>query len=83
MVPNGLTLCKIHHAAYDRQILGVRPDCVVEVREDVLAEVDGPMLKHGLQEVHGWRLELPKRAADRPDQQLLAARHAAFSLTSG
>lgn len=83
VVPNGLTLCKIHHAAYDRQILGVRPDYVVEVREDVLAEVDGPMLKHGLQEVHGWRLQLPKRVADLPDQKLLAARHAAFSLSAG
>lgn len=26
VVPNGLALCKIHHAAYDRYILGVRPD---------------------------------------------------------
>ena len=78
VVSNGLSMCKIHHAAYDRRILGIRPDYVVEVREDVLAEVDGPMLRHGLQDVHGWTLNLPKRVADRPDQQLLAARHTAF-----
>jgi putative restriction endonuclease len=78
VVPNGLTLCKIHHAAYDRGILGVRPDYVVEVRADVLAEVDGPMLRHGLQDIHGWRLEVPKRIADLPDRDLLAARYAGF-----
>lgn len=79
VVPNGLSLCKIHHAAYDRGILGVRADYVVQVREDVLAEVDGPMLKHGIQAVHGWRLHLPSRASDNPDRELLAARFAVFS----
>lgn len=78
MVPNGLALCKIHHAAYDRGILGVRPDYVVEVRADVLLEVDGPMLRHGIQDVHGWRLELPMHPSDRPDRDLLAQRYAAF-----
>lgn len=79
VVPNGLALCKIHHAAYDRQILGVRPDYVVQVRADVLDEIDGPMLRHGLQEVHGWRLDLPSRAVDRPDRELLAQRWASFA----
>ncbi len=78
VVPNGLSLCKIHHAAYDRGILGVRADYVVEVRPDVLLEVDGPMLKHGIQDVHGWTLELPKRIGDRPDRELLAQRWVTF-----
>ena len=36
VVPNGLAMCKIHHAAYDANILGIRPDHVVEIRSDVL-----------------------------------------------
>jgi len=79
VIPNGLSLCKIHHAAFDRGILGVRPDYVVQVRPDVLLEVDGPMLKHGIQDVHGWHLELPKRISERPDRDLLAQRYDAFS----
>jgi len=79
VVSNGLALCKIHHAAYDHGILGVRPDYVVEVRADVLAEIDGPMLRHGLQDVHGWNLGLPERRADHPDRQSLARRYSAFS----
>ena len=43
VVPNGLALCKPHHAAFDRHVLGVRPDLTVELRPDVLREPDGPM----------------------------------------
>jgi putative restriction endonuclease len=78
VVTNGLSLCKIHHAAYDRGIVGVRPDYVVEVRPDVLQETDGPMLRHGLQDVHLWNLEVPKRVTERPDRDLLAQRWSAF-----
>ena len=78
VVTNGMAMCKIHHAAYDRGILGVRPDYVVEVRGDVLEEVDGPMLKHGIQAVHGWRLQVPQRSVDQPDRDLLAQRYESF-----
>jgi len=61
VIQNGLSLCKIHHAAFDRHILGVRPDLVIEVRRDILEEVDGPMLRYGLQEMNGQRLHLPAR----------------------
>jgi Transglycosylase associated protein/HNH endonuclease len=40
-VPNGLSLCKLHHAAFDRHFLGLRPDYVIEVRRDILKEHDG------------------------------------------
>ncbi len=79
VVSNGMAMCKIHHAAFDRGILGVRPDYVVEIRSDVMAEVDGPMLRHGLQDVHGSRLELPRRAVDHPAQAALTARYVTFS----
>ena len=26
IVPNGLALCKIHHAAFDKNIIGISPD---------------------------------------------------------
>jgi putative restriction endonuclease len=73
MVSNGLSLCKIHHAAYDSRILGVDPDYRIHVRQDVLDEIDGPMLKHGLQELDGDGLKsLPHRKVDKPDRDLLA-----------
>ena len=32
--PNGLALCKIHHAAYDQNMLGITPDYRVEIATD-------------------------------------------------
>lgn len=52
-------MCKIHHAANDSDIVGVRPDGVAEVRHDVLEETDGPMLRHGLQRCMGEAVAAP------------------------
>jgi hypothetical protein len=38
MVENGLSLCKLHHSAYDAFIIGVTPDYVIQVRADILEE---------------------------------------------
>jgi putative restriction endonuclease len=65
--------------AYDSRILGIRPDLVVEIRQDLLAEIDGPMLRHGLQDHHGRSLmRVPERLADRPDSHRLERRYATF-----
>ncbi|MFI2703149.1 HNH endonuclease [Cellulosimicrobium composti] len=81
-VNNGLALCKIHHAAYDQNMLGVTPDYEVRIAMKLLEEIDGPMLKHGLQEMHGRQLVLPRRRADRPDRELLAWRFERFGTLS-
>ncbi len=78
-VRNGLALCKIHHAAYDFNILGISPDLTVNIRTDILGEIDGPMLRHGLQELHGSQLRvLPRSRRDRPDPALLDVRWTQF-----
>ena len=79
LVSNGLGMCKIHHSAFDAHILGIDPDVRVHIREDVLKEKDGPMLLHGLQELHGARLEIPRRAELRPDREFLAERFGRFT----
>jgi len=78
LVSNGLALCKLHHAGFDRFFFAVRPDYTVEVRPSVLAESDGPMLVVGLQQIHGQRIGLPSRATDLPDRDRLARRYEAF-----
>lgn len=77
-VPNGLALCKIHHSAYDVEILGVAPDFTVHVRRDVLEEHDGPMLQHGLQELQGSRITLPRREEQHPNREYLEERFRRF-----
>ncbi len=77
-VPNGLALCKIHHGAFDARILGVDPQYQIHIRGDVLEEHDGPMLLHGLKEMHGETILVPGRAPLRPNRQYLAERFERF-----
>jgi putative restriction endonuclease len=82
VVPNGLALCKLHHAAFDAQILGIRPDYQIEIRLDVLEEIDGPMLKHGLQQFHQQRIRTPHRPLLKPKPEYLEERFALFRRSS-
>lgn len=82
-VNNGLSMCKIHHAAYDQNMLGVTPDGQVRIAHRLLDEVDGPMLRHGLQEMNGRALTVPSRRADRPDRNHLAWRYERFVAVAG
>lgn len=78
VIPNGMSLCKLHHAAFDQNIIGIRPDLRIEVSFPVLEEVDGPMLIHGLQGFHGTTLTVPGRAGLRPNREFLAERYETF-----
>lgn len=78
IVPNGLALCKLHHAAFDRHIVGIRPDLVIEISVSVLQEIDGPMLVHGLQGFHGKSISVPKAEPNRPRKQFLEERYEIF-----
>lgn len=78
VVPNGLAMCAIHHRAFDAQVLGIRPDYVVEVRKDVREEEDGPTLRHALQGLHKSEIILPRQRAAWPDRELLEERFERF-----
>lgn len=82
VVPNGIALCKLHHAAFDSNIIGIRPDLVLEVRDDILRETDGPMLLHGLQGLHKSIITVPHVTWYRPAPDRLEERYAEFRRAS-
>ena len=77
VVCNGLPLTKIHHAAFDSNLIGVDPDYRIHVSDQLLDLTDGPMLE-ALKGVDGNRIRLPKRAIDCPDPERLEERFARF-----
>ena len=83
VVSNEMSLCRLHHAAFDRLMLGVHPSYVIHVRRDILEEVDGPMLKHGLQGLQGQRILAPSRRVERPDEGRLGERWEQFLVVGG
>ena len=82
VVPNGVALCKLHHAAFDRHILGITSQFIIEVRRDILEEADGPMLRHGLQEIAGQRINLPSNHHLWPRPEFLEERYEMFRKAS-
>jgi putative restriction endonuclease len=77
VVPNGIPLSKIHHAAFDAHLIGIDPDFRVHVANRLLRRNDGPMLEV-LKELHQASLHLPARRRDWPDQERLALRFDEF-----
>lgn len=78
IVPNGIALCKLHHATFDSFFIGISPDFVIELREDILEEEDGPMLQHGLKELHQKKIILPAVKNLWPDRNFLDWRYQKF-----
>ena len=77
VVTNGLSLCTIHHRAFDQRLVGVSPDYEVRVSRRLLDDEDGPMLDV-LKAFHGRTIHLPARRASFPDRERLAVRFAGF-----
>lgn len=77
VVPNGIPLSKIHHAAFDAHLIGIDPDYRLHVSERLLIQKDGPMLE-ALKRLDGETLHLPRREKDQPDRDRLALRFDRF-----
>jgi putative restriction endonuclease len=77
VVPNGIPLSKIHHAAFDSHLIGVDPDFRVHVAERLRSQNDGPMLE-ALKSAHLTTIHLPTRKLDHPDRDRLAERFELF-----
>jgi putative restriction endonuclease len=77
VVPNGIPLSKIHHAAFDKHLIGIDPDYQLHVSGRLLELHDGPMLE-ALKGLDGQKIHLPRRVKDQPDRDRLAFRFELF-----
>lgn len=77
VVPNGLSLCSIHHRAFDEDLIGIDPDYRVHVSRGLLDDEDGPMLDL-LKTFHTVRIEVPRSRRLAPDRTRLAERFERF-----
>ncbi len=77
IVPNGIPLSKIHHAAFDAHLIGIDPDYRLHVSDRLLDQSDGPMLEV-IKLLNNETIHLPQRIKDRPDPERLALRFEKF-----
>jgi putative restriction endonuclease len=81
LVSNGLSLCSIHHRAFDQNLVGVSSTYQVHVSRRLLEDEDGPMLEV-LKAFHHESIELPTRRSWLPDRDRLEERFGVFVATS-
>ena len=78
VVPNGIPLSKIHHAAFGAHLIGIDPDYRLHVSARLLGQNDGPMLE-AMKRLNVGTIYLPSRLKDRPDRDRLAQRFERFN----
>lgn len=77
VVSNGIPMSKIHHAAFDANLIGIDPDFRVHVSPRLMGQKDGPLLE-SIKRLHHTSIHLPRRRQDRPDRDRLAIRFERF-----
>jgi hypothetical protein len=78
VISDGLSLCSIHHRAFDQNPVGVSPDHTVHVSRRLLDEEDGPMRRLLKQSI-----EVPRRRVWHPDRERLSERFERFRPAAG
>ena len=82
IISNGLPLTKLHHAAFDANLIGIDPEFRIHVSDRLLEIHDGPFLELGLKQIDGTQIGMPRRLEDRPDRDRLALRFEQFKNTA-
>lgn len=77
-IRNGICMSKLHHAAYDADLIGIDPDHRVHISERLLEQHDGPMLELGLKALKGQLIRMPREELMKPDPDRLAIRFERF-----
>lgn len=77
-ITNGLCLSRIHHRAFDANLIGVSPDYKIVVSRQLMGAKDGVILESGLKALHGTEIMRPRSKQHWPNQELLALRFEEF-----
>ena len=72
-VENGLSLCSLHHRAFDRDLIGVTPELRIHVFRDRL-EAPEEKPTQVITRHHDQELRVPKDESAQPDRALVAHR---------
>jgi putative restriction endonuclease len=69
-VQNGLSLCSIHHAAYDRSIVRIKSDYTIAVEQESIEAGDN-FARISLSEFDGRRIFVPSDITQQPNPDFL------------
>lgn len=77
-ITEGLCMSRLHHAAFDANLLGIDPDGRVHVSEQLDAREARDPFVRSLTVLSGRRIEVPRALEHHPNRDLLAVRFEQF-----
>lgn len=78
-VNNGLCLSRIHHRAFDANLIGVDADYRIHVSDRLMKIQDGVVLEGGIKALHGQMLAVPTSRHEWPSRDFLSLRFERFT----
>lgn len=78
-VSNGIALSRLHHKAYDANLIGIDPDYKVHISDELNITNGGPLLKNGILDFNGKSLNIPKHEEMSPNRDYLARRFESYN----
>lgn len=82
VIDNGLALCKLHHYAYDANVIGVTAGKRIHVAPRILTMTGPTMLQDSLKSFHKRQLVVPATSHLQPAEPRLARRWKEFTSTA-
>lgn len=76
-VSNGITMTRLHHRAYDSDLIGITSEFKIVVGRKIKEQSDIPILST-IKKLDGSSLILPKQMQQQPNRERLAERYKAF-----
>jgi len=76
-VSNGISLTRLHHRAYDADLIGIDPDYRIHLNDNLLSTQDGPLLE-SMKKLDGQRISIPRQTRNRPSREALELRYQRF-----
>lgn len=73
-VRNGLSLCGLHHKAFDRHLVDIDDNYRIQLSPELLRRTNGPLFTQAFLQRHDQELRLPKREEKRPGLEFLRER---------
>ncbi len=78
VISNGIAMSVLHHAAYDRNLLGIDPDGVIHIKPALLAVQGGRVFREAFQKLDQQRIRLPADQMALPNWEFIEERFREF-----
>lgn len=77
-INNGIALSRVHHKAFDSQLMGITPDYEIKINHELMGDLDNRFIEEAFLKQHGRKIAMPRQKSLRPNREFLEQRYIKF-----